>query len=161
MQFLCKTTIAKIFKMITIPLRSKLPLFKGNFWKYIFLVLTALSLNGCGVSNEKEALIQKFVLQNSPQFEEQAKLSISKHPKFSEIQGGDWKWEYKKIDDSNYQATYGFYGRPPWWKVGLGFAIAGVTGVLTGGFFFWDPYVAENVSISLVVNIQSGSVRKK
>ena len=31
---------------------------------------------------------------------------------------------------------------------------------LTGGYYFWNPYIAENVSISLVVNIQSGTVRR-
>ena len=124
-------------------------------------MLTILSLNGCGVSSEKEALIQKIILTNAPQFEEKSKHSISNHPKFSEIQGGDWKWEYKKVDDLNYQAIYGFYGRPPWWKVGLGVVIAGVTAVLTGGFFVYDPWIAEHISISLIVNIQTGIVHRK
>lgn len=146
--------------MTTLNFQHRFFLLRKNWSKYVILFLAVLSLNGCGVSSEKEALIQKIISTSSPQFEEQAKHSISKHPIFGEIQGGDWKWEYKKIDAENYRVIYGFYGRPPWWKVGLGLVISVVTGVLTVGYFFWNPYVAENVSISLVVNIQSGTVRR-
>ena len=123
---------------------------------------TVTTLCGCGITQEEKSKVITIIHNNNrSDFEQKMQNKIKTDNRIKYYSGNfDWRIESTR-DKGIYVAKYGYFGRPVWWRIIIGFCVEIVTKVLTLGFFSYNPYSIEKeggIFYTLFVDINSNTV---
>lgn len=115
----------------------------------LLIVTITLASSGCGIKKETETKIIAAVKSTYVGDDLESKLqeNIKTNPRFSQVMWGKFKWkveQYGKASNQAYLVKYGIWGQYPWWKIGLGMLVEGVTYLVTLSFLSYNPWPIDN-----------------